>query len=337
MRIAVINCKDSENMTELDRKIDNYMAHAHHPQLNSILVWENGEMLAERYYNGYDSESRHQIKSVVKSILSIAVGIAADDGLLSIDDPIGKYIPEFAENRDVLHRKITVRHLLTMSSGIFWQGGVHYTCPLTDGMRRSRQWVDFIADCKVVNIPGAKHLYKEWDVILLAVILSKVSGDCYDFIDNRIYKPLGITSERWYKSPDGAYYSVAFDEEKEKQSNLSAKDMLKLGILFMQDGMWNGKRIVSKEYIEQATKPSPQAAHYGFLWWVGTDYYDMRGLEGKPPVLTAKTGDWYACRGFGGQTVTVFKESGRIVVTQATVTNRPLDYSDVIFDVALDT
>lgn len=302
-------------MTELEMKIDDYMKHAHHPQVNSILVWEQKDILAELYYNRCNADSRHPIKSVVKSILSAAIGIAEMDGLLCLGDPIGKYIPEFRDQRDVFHRRITIQHLLTMSSGIFWQGGVHYHCPQMDGMRRSKNWIDYIADCKVVDIPGKRHNYKEWDVILLAQILSCVAGDCYDYINDRLYTPLGIRSERWYQSPDGVYYSVALNEEKEAWSNLTARDMLKLGILFLHNGIWEGKQILSEEYIQKATAPSPQDTGYGFLWWVGDG--------------------WYGCRGFGGQTVTVFPERGRIIVTQASVTNRPLSYNDVIYGVAM--
>lgn len=244
-------------MKKMEIEINEYMKHAHHPQVNSILVWEKGEIAAECYFNDYDEKSRHPIKSVVKSILSIAVGIAQDEGLLRIDDSISEYIPEFNERRDVHHKKITIKHLLTMSSGIFWQGGVHYHCPQMDAMRRSKMWIDYISECKVVDIPGVRHNYKEWDVILIAAILSNVAMDCYDFINDRIYKSLGIKSDRWFRSPDGVYYSVALDEEKEKWSNLTARDMLKLGLLFYQKGIWNGKRIISEEYIEQVIKPSP--------------------------------------------------------------------------------
>lgn len=304
-----------KDWTELELQIDNYMKTAHHPQVNSILVWENGEMLAELYYNGCDKNSRHPIKSVVKSILSLAVGIAQDEGLLCVKDPIAKYIPEFSERRDMLHKKITIEHLLTMSSGIFWQGGVHYHCPQMDAMKRSKQWIDYIADCNVKDTPGAVHNYKEWDVILLAAILSNVAGDCFDFINDRLYRPLGIQSNRWYKSPDGVYYSVALDDEKEAWSNLTAEELMKLGILLYQEGVYNGKQIVSKEYIACAIAPSKQDSGYGYLFWLGED--------------------WYACRGYGGQTVTVFPKRGRIVVMQATVTNRPLNYFDVTFDIAL--
>ena len=298
-------------MTE--NEIYNLVINSHHPQINSVLVWEKGEITAECYFNGFNAESRHNIKSVVKSFLAAAIGIAQDEGLLNIDDRISKYLPEFAEQRDLKHRLISIRHLLTMSSGIFWQGGVYYHCPMMDAMQRSKNWIDYIADCQIQSQPGTLHNYKEFDVILLSAILGTVTGDAFDYINEKIFKPLEITNDRWIKSPDGVYYSPALDEKLETVSAMKARDMLKLGQLFLQDGRWNGRQIISKEYIDLAVSPSPQNKDYGFLWWLG---------EG-----------WYGCRGFGGQSVTVFPSQSKIVVTQATATSRPLHYEDIIFAV----
>ena len=198
-----------------------------------------------------------------------------------------------------------------MSSGIFWQGGVHYHCPMMDAMRRSKNWVDYIADCQVKTTPGTVYNYKEFDVILLSAILSKVTGDAFDYIKEKLFTPLEIYNERWIKSPGGVYYSPALDKEEESVSALTAREMLKISQLFLQKGNWNGKQIISKEYIDSAISPSPQNSGYGFLWWLG---------EG-----------WYGCRGYGGQAVTVFPEQNKIVVTQATATSRPLIYEDIWF------
>ncbi len=297
-------------MTDKERELRLYMETAHHPQVNSILMWENGRIAAEIYFNGFNSSDRHPIKSVVKSIMSIATGIAEDLGLLNIDDPICKYIPEFSEGRDIQHKRIRIRHLLTMTSGIFWQGGVHYHSPGLTNMKRSGKWIDYIADCRVTDVPGTKYNYKEWDVILLAAVLNAACGDCFDFINEKLYKPLGITSERWFKSPDGVYYSVAIDEEKEKLSNLCARDLLKLGIMLYQDGMYEGKQIVLRKYIEKAITPGVSTSNYGFLFWIEEDNYAMKG--------------------YGGQNVVVFPKLGKIVVTQATPTSRPLIYPDLV-------
>ena len=297
-------------MNDREKRIYEFMASAHHPQVNSIAVWENGMIRAECYFNGFNAESRHVIQSVVKSILSIGIGIAQDEELLSIEDRISKFLPEFDEQRDMRHRMIRIKHLLTMSSGIYWQGGVHYHCPMMDAMCRSGNWVDYIADCKVKDIPGAFYNYKEFDVILLSVILSKATGDAFDYINVKLFGPLEINNDRWWH-PAGVYYSPAPNKEYEMASALTARDMIKIGQLFLQKGMWNGRQIISEEYIRSATAPSPANPGYGFLWWLG---------EG-----------WYGCRGFGGQTVTVFPEKERIVVTQATVTDRPLHYEDIYF------
>ena len=298
-------------MNEREFQINELVKSSHHPQLNSVLVWQDGQLQAECYFNGFTAESRHNIKSVVKSILSIGIGIAQDQGLLNLDDKISKYLTEFDEGRDLRHRMITIKHLLTMSSGIFWQGGVHYHCPMMDAMRRSKNWVDYIADCKVTETPGALHNYKEFDIILLSSILSKVTGDAFDYINEKLFTPLEIYNDRWIKSPDGVYYSPALDKEEEAVSALTAREMLKIGQLFLQKGIWKGKQIISKEYIEAAVSPSPQNSNYGYLWWLG---------EG-----------WYGCRGYGGQAVTVFPEQNKIVVTQATATSRPLAYDDIWF------
>ena len=87
--------------------------------------------------------------------------------------------------------------------------------------------------------------------------------------------------------------------------------MVKIGQLILQKGEWNGKRIISEAYIESAIRPSPANPGYGYLWWLD---------EG-----------WYGARGFGGQTITVFPEKEKIVVTQASVTDRPLSYDDIYF------
>ena len=298
-------------MNEREFQINELVKSSHHPQLNSVIVWEGGQIQAECYFNSFTAESRHNIKSVVKSILSIGIGIAQDEGLLNVDDKISKHLSEFNEGRDLKHTLIRIKHLLTMSSGIFWQGGVHYHCPMMDAMRRSKKWVDYIADCQVITTPGTLHNYKEFDVILRSAILSKVTGDAFDYINEKLFIPLEIYNERWIKSTDGLYYSPALDKEDESVSALTARDMLKIGQLFLQKGIWNGKQVISKDYIDSAISPSPQDSGYGDLWWLG---------EG-----------WYGCRGYGGQSITVFSEQNKIVVTQATATSRPLTYEDIWF------
>lgn len=298
---------------EYESRIDDFIKRRRYRQVNSVLIYRDGEILAQSYYNGFTEESRNVIKSVAKSVMSICVGIALDKGaLLSLDEPVCRYIPQFDEGRDPFHCAITVRHLLTMTSGIYWNGGVHYHCPMMTQMRRSGDWISHIADCVVSDLPGTRYCYKEWDVILLAKVLDAVCGDCYDFLKENLYDPLGICSERWHRTPCGVYYSVAGGEgeAEECRSSLTAQEMLRLGVLFLNGGTYGGQQVVSEAYIRQAVAPSECNEGYGYLW--------LRG-DG-----------WYGCRGFGGQSITVVPEKGAVVVTQATPTARGMAYSDLI-------
>ena len=296
----------------LSEEIDRLIREKRYRLVNSVIIWQEGKILAERYYNGFNQESRNVLRSVMKSILSAVTGIALQKGLLpGLDVPVSQYLEEFREKRDLLHPMITLRHLLTMTSGIYWTGGIHYHCPMMEQLRRSRKWVSYIADCPVTDIPGTRCNYKEFDVILLAAALGKVCGDLYDFIDTELYQPMGIRSGRWYSSPDGVYYTVSDDEAEENASNLTARELLAIGKLYLNGGVFEGKRILPEEYCKLTTT-SFLEKDYGYLWWCG---------EG-----------WYAARGFGGQRVIVFPEKRAIAVMQATPTPSGRAYDDIIME-----
>lgn len=303
-----------ENIKE---NIDTYVRGHHYRQINSVVVYKDGKIVAQCFYNDFNEESRNPIRSVSKSIMSICTGIALDNGLLkSIDEPIYRFIPQFGEGFNHFHKVITVRHLLTMTSGIKWNGGVHYHCPMMIQMKKSGDWIAHIADYAVTSMPGMKYNYKEWDVILLAKILDTVCGDMYEYIDDKLFRPLGIKSQRWYKSPCGVYYSVADGDENdaESSSDLTALEMLNIGKLFLQHGIFDDKMIISNSFIEQTVAPLECNQGYGMLWWRGDN--------------------WYGCRGYGGQSITVLPKENEVIVTQATPTMRGMGYDDVIWEAA---
>ncbi len=296
-----------------DTWIEEYVRRKRYRQINSVLLWQNGEFLAKCYFHDFDENSRNEIKSVGKSIISVAAGIMIDRGMLkSVDEPVYRFIPQFHEGRDMRHRNITLRHLLTMSSGLYWIGGVHYHCPMLDEMFRTDDWMGYIADITVKDVPGTKYVYKEWDIILLTEVLNHVSGDIYAFINDNLYQPLGIQSAGWFQTAASTYYTNGTNDKNEKRSDLTAMEMFKIGQMFLQDGIYQDKQIVSKEYIKMAISPSPANPGYGFMWWRG---------EG-----------WYGCRGYGGQSITVVPKKKLIMVTQAAPTARGMGYDDFIWD-----
>lgn len=295
------------NTAFLDR-LDDYIAGHRYRLINSVLVYENDELVFERYYNKFTRESRNNLKSVWKSILSVTLGICLDKGILpGVDEPICRYLAPFNEGIDPFHKRITVRHLLTMTSGIYWNGGVHYHCPMFEQLQRSKDWVAHLADVQMKALPGSFFQYKEWDVILLSAVISKAAGrPAWEICREFLYEPLEIQSGVWPQSRCGVNYNVMRGEE---QSDLSARDLAKIGLLFLHGGRWNGREIVSANFVRQALTPSPQNAGYGFLWWL--------------------FGQNYGCRGFGGQEVNVYPAQNIVAVLQATPTPSSKSYGDI--------
>lgn len=293
------------------QQLDNYITRNRYRLINSVLLYKDGELVIERYYNRYDENSRNNIKSIWKSILSICTGICIDKGLIqSIEQPISDFLPQFDGKNHRYHKLIRISHLLTMTSGIYWNGGIHYHCPMLIRCMRSSDMIGYIADVQVSHVPGTKYNYKEWDVMILSAILSKATGmNTYEFCDKYLYQPLDIFSGQWWTSACGLTYNIGISEEAEALSDLSAKDLSKLGFLFLNEGMYNDRQIVSKQYVKQAITPSFCNSKYGLMWWIEDNTY--------------------GCRGYGGQEITVVPDDKIIYVMQATATNSGKSYGDV--------
>ena len=294
--------------TDFLNDLDNYLKMKQHRLVNSVLVYENDELKFERYYNRGSENKTWPIMSVWKSLLSLTLGICLDKGLVkSLDEPISRYIPQFNMNTHIFHNLITIRHLLTMSSGIYFNPGIHYHCPMMEQMRRSADWISHIAEVQTTDYPGTKFVYKEWDVILLSALIGKAcGGTAWDVAGEYLHKPLGITSQ-WIISKNGM--SFAADADDDRTNELTARDMAKIGLLTLHGGEWNRQRIVSDEYIKAAVSPSAANSGYGFLWWLSS--YGWHG------------------RGFGGQELNVYPDKNIVVVVQATVTPSSKSYGDI--------
>lgn len=313
MNNTFTNSVNLNDKNDIILRIDEYIKLKRYRLVNSVVVYKDNELVFERYYNKFNESSRNNIKSIWKSILSICIGICLDKGYIrSLDAPIGDYLENFSKNIHPYHRLIKIRDLLTMSSGIYWNGGIHYHCPMLQQLFYSKDWLAHIADVAVTNVPGTKHVYKEWDVILLSAIIDKVTGmEAFKFCNEFVYKPLGIQSSEWGRSPCGIYYNII--DGQEEKSDLTAKELSKIGLLFLNNGQWNGRQIISGNYIRQAVTPSPQDKNYGFLWWL---------FDGG-----------YACRGYGGQEVNVLPEQKLVAVIQAKPTPQSKSYGDIFTNV----
>lgn len=292
----------------LSDKINEYIKEKHDRLIRSVLVYHYGEVIVENYYNSCDENTKHQIKSIWKSIISLCIGICVDRGMLELDDPIKQYLEAFDQKLHPYHRILKVKDLLTMRSGIYWNGGIHYHCPMLAQMWRSDDWVEYIADGAMDSVPGREFVYKEWDIILLSALLAKVTDNsAYDFCNDNIYKPLNIISDRWGHGSGMINYNHI--PGSEDSTNLTALDLLKIGKLLLQEGEWEGKSIVSKSYVKQMTTSEHPEKTYGYLTWLYHGYY--------------------ACRGFGGQEIIVSPKKDLVTVIQAEASSSGKSYEEL--------
>ena len=296
-------------------QLDDYIKIKRYRLVNSVVVYENDELIFERYYNKFNENTTNPLCSTWKSILSLTLGICLDKGLInSLDEPISRYLPQFSQNIYPWHRQLTIRHLLTMSSGIHFVGGVHYHCPMMKQMVRSGDWITHIADVQMKAMPETVFQYKEWDVILLSALIGRLcNGTAWDIAEEYLYKPLDISGEKWFvQGKDAVNYNGDLERglhDIDSYVKMTAKNMAKIGRLMLNGGGWKGQQIISKSYITDSIQPSPADNGYGFLWWLSNKGYHARG--------------------FGGQEINVYPNKNIVAVVQATVTSSSKMYPDI--------
>jgi CubicO group peptidase (beta-lactamase class C family) len=246
------------------------------------------------------------MQSVSKTVTSLIIGVAIERGdfKASLDTPVLKYFDTSkVKNVDDRKRRITLRDLLTMTAGLEWhEDDVPYDDPGNDSsvMEASDDWVQFTIDKPMAADPGTVWNYSSGVTELLAYIFQKETGqDIDDYGQKYLFAPLGIRHE-WKRT----YLGVV---DTEGGLYLNGSDLAKIGYLYLRDGMWDGKRIVSSEWVKQSVTPYFQTDEprfrYGFKWWLS-----------KLPDSEEYV---WMCRGFGGQNLQVFPKEGLIVTFTA--------------------
>ncbi len=241
--------------------------------LHSLLVVRNGCAVLEAYWPPYHRDEKHYLNSATKAVLSALIGIAIHDGRLREDDFVASYFPkQVAVDADPRKTRIRIKHLLTMSSGIFWPQTRSVNA--SDEMGRSSDWVRFILDRPMAAEPGRVTNYSNGDSHLLSAILQKATGaTALDFARKRLFEPLGISDVAWDSDPQGRSIGSA-------ALQVRPVDMAKFGSLYLSYGEWETRRVVERTWVEksltaQVKMPtSGGPADYGYYWWL----YPDRGL-----------------------------------------------------------
>jgi CubicO group peptidase (beta-lactamase class C family) len=240
---------------------------------HSAIIIRHGHIITEAYWAPYHKNTTHNIKSVTKSIMSALVGLSLEKNhLTNLGQKVSEFYSEYTN--DSLKRNISLHDLLTMCSGLDWKedaGPSPYDL---------NSWTKVTMKYE----PGEIFEYNTALTHMMSAILTKACGESTkDFADEWLFKPLGINNYQWRKSEDGIYYGGS-------DLFMTSRDMAKFGLLFLNDGIWNNKSIVPKEWVKQSTSvrvhiPKDLAyavgLEYGYWWWIQEKAYMAWGAGGQ--------------------------------------------------------
>ena len=260
---------DSSNSAGSDsadrrKNFDNFLALT---GTTAFMVIKDDRVLYEKYFNGYQRDSINTSFSIAKSITSALIGIAIDEGLIaSADDPVTKYIPELKQ-KDPRFNNITIKNLLTMSSGLRY---VEQSLPWSDDTKTyyNTNLRSLALSAKIEEAPSKRFHYNNYNPLLLGMILERTTHKHVSrYLEEKIWKPLGMDAPAsWSLDSD-----VSGFEKMESGINARAIDFAKIGRLFLNNGDWNGRQIISQKWINESTRPdttSDPAPFYQYMWWV---------------------------------------------------------------------
>lgn len=233
------------------------------PRLRGILVSQGGEVVLERWYRGAGLDRATNVKSASKSVLSVLVGIAIAEGhIRGVDQPISDFFPDYFARADVDPRKrrITVGNLLSMQSGLESTSFNEYGAWVSSG-----NWVRAALDQPVVAEPGGPMLYSTGSTHLLSAILTRATGrSTWQYANEKLGEPLGFRIRPWQRDPQGIYFGG-------NDMYLTPRQMLRFGQMYLDGGMYGGRQIVPRAWVQESVRPrtsSPYNGHgYGLGWW----------------------------------------------------------------------
>lgn len=272
------------------------------PNLLAYVVVHNGFLVDEYYAEARTPETKHHIRSITKSIMSALVGIALDKGYIeSLDTPILHYFPEYTNSERERKAQITLKHLLTMTAGFDWDEltlDAEKEAIITDWFFGGKRAALYDAIQRpLTHEPGSTFAYDSPAADLLSVILTRATQqDVQTFARTYLFGPLGITDFDWEVDPAGFYRGSA-------GLVMRARDVAKLGQLYLQQGQWQQQQLLSPTWVAQSIHPHVvlgDGAGYGYLWWISN----------RDPL------HFFSAVGFGGQLLMVAPTRRLVVVAQ---------------------
>lgn len=298
-------------------------------KVHSVVVVRHGKLVFEQYFPGYDqpwgqpegqheftATTKHDMRSATKSVTSLLVGIAIDRKLIAgVDEPVLKFLPDYAAVKQAGWDTITLRHLLTMSSGIKWDEARSWTDPKNDEPHLGFEAdpLGYVLSRPIAAPPDVLWTYNGGGTDLLGNVIERVSKKSLEaFAREALFQPLGITDVEWKTYPKNSKIAAAAG------LRLRPRDAAKIGQLVLNRGQWNGQQIVSADWIAQSITPRFQAIgffgstmFYGYQWWMG------RSLVGGKDIK------WIGAFGWGGQRIFIVPELDLVMMTTAAQYGQP--------------
>ncbi len=292
--------------------------------IHDILIVKNNKIVLEEYFRGEGKiysefienlfrDKIHHLGSATKSVLSLIVGIAIQEGFIKdVDEPVYDFFPQYKNLRNEKKDKILLKHLLTMTAGLQWNGTED-----VNGMWKTDDIIKFCLEKPVVTEPGIQFNYSNGWSTLLGAIVSRSSGKSFEeFSRKYLFAPLGITDIWFQIYPEGT-------TDTDGGLYMRPRDLAKIGSLLLQNGQWNNARIINEDWIKKSTgrnlKPN-NTTWYGYQWW---------SREFK---VGNKTIPSYYASGYGGNYMFVFPELDVLVVLNAEIFGKKAGYSRDLFE-----
>jgi CubicO group peptidase (beta-lactamase class C family) len=275
-----------------------------HRQTRAVLVLHEGRIAAERYAPGFDRDTPLIGWSMTKSVTNNLVGLLVADGLLYLEAPAP--VPEWQAEGDP-RRAVTLADLLRMSSGLDFEEVYAPGSETTEMLFASRSAAAVAAQAPLAYAPGERWYYSSGSSNILARIVRDTVGgrlqDVQKFTRERLLHPLGLSSMVLETDASGAQVGSSF-------SYATARDWARLGQFWLQDGLWNGTRLLPAGWMEWSTQPAPAAPHgeYGAHFWLNA------GRDGAHQPMPGLPDKLFYASGFNGQIVAVFPEQEVVVV-----------------------
>lgn len=297
--------------------------------VHAVVVARHGKLVFEQYFSGidqpwgqpegiydYNASTRHDLRSATKSVVSLLVGIAIDRRLIaSVDVPVIDLFPDYSDVRTPGWERVTLRHLLTMSSGFKWDENRFWTDPANDEPHLGIEPdpIRYVLSKPIAAPPDTIWVYSGGSTDLLGAIIERVSGKPLNiFARDYLFTPLDIADVEWKSYPRNGKTSAAAG------LTLRPRDAAKIGQILLNDGAWNGRQVIPPDWIMKSVVPRFQSRgyfgglfYYGYQWWMG------RTLRGDRDVK------WIAAMGWGGQRIFIVPELDLVVMVTSGLYGKP--------------